>query len=439
MRVFTKHIIHTFSFQVIGFFVGVGTSVIIARGLGPEGKGLFSLSMLIFSFLVLFSNFGLNQATTYFTGSKKYPASDILGSNTILTLLISIAALPVGLVLVFFFNEALFPGVPQAYLLYALALFPIAYFFDLTSQVLLGLQRIQPYNTLKFFTSVLYLVFLLIFFAFFSLSVPVAIITNIVAYALVAIALFFRARKEAGGVNFSLNFSYIKDAFSYGLKVYLANMFYLARPQINVFLLNIFLNPTAVGFYVTAFGLSEVMQWFSKSAATVLFPRVAAETDKDSLKRFTPIVARNIIFVTLIASLLLLLIGKWIITLLYSSEFLPSVAPFFVMLIGVVATAGWMIIHTDIFARGKPLINTYLFGASVALNTLLNLLLIPSFGIMGAAWSLTISYLFIFCATLIAYMRISQNRLIDVLFIKPSDFAYWRDALDLVLHRLSRK
>jgi len=439
MGIFTKNILHTFSTQVIGFFLAIAISVIVTRGLGPEGKGIFALASLIVSFLMLPTGLGLNQATTYFTGNKKYSAKDILSSNVVLSFLISIIGTAAGLVIIFFFNAQLFPGVPRIYLLLSLSLFPVIYLFDLISQVLMGLQRVQAYNVLKLIPSVLYLVFLAIPFFFSSLTVGIAIIANVIAQLIIGVALFFIARKAAHGFMFSLNIRYVKDALTYGFQVYLANIFYLARPQINAFLLNIYLNPRAVGLYVTALGLSEIMQWFSRSTATVLFPKVAAETDKDRRKQFTPVICRNVMGITLLAAIALIVFGKWLILLLYSQKFLESLAPFQILLIGTVPIAGWLILNTDIFAQGKPMINTYIFAASVACNIIFDLLWIPAFGLIGAAWALTVSYFLIFILTLIAYMKISQNILTDVIFVKPSDFLYYQNAMEAILNKIRAK
>ncbi len=439
MGIFTKNILHTFSLQIIGFPLGVLISVIITRTLGPEGKGIFALAMLIFSLLSMFAGFGLNQATAYYVANKKYTTREVFGSNIIIASLISILALGAGLILIFFFNDTLFPGVKRDYLFLALLLFPVAYFFELASQILLGLEKIQSYNNVKFLTSLIYFFLLAGIFLFSSLTVGLAIAANILSYVATGIVLFLLVKKEIGKLTLTLNKGYLKDAFSYGLKVYPASMFYLSRYQINVFLLNMFLNPAAVGFYVTALGVSEITQWFSKSTSTVLFPKVAGETNEKNLREFTPIICRNILFITFLGIVFLFIFAKWVIIILYSREFLPSIMPFQIILIGTVAVAGWIILNTDIFARGKPMINTYIFGSSVALNTILNIFLIPRFGIIGASWALTISYLIMFLITLIVYAKLSGNKMLDVILIKGSDICYYKNACDGLIRFALRK
>jgi O-antigen/teichoic acid export membrane protein len=191
---------------------------------------------------------------------------------------------------------------------------------------------------------------------------------------------------------------------------------------------NIFLNPVSVGFYVTALGLSEGLQRFSSAVATVLFPKVSADSEADK-KIFTARICRNVIFVTFVMAIFLTVLAKWMIVFLYSKEFLNSVAPFQVLLFGTIAFSGWMVLHTDIYGREKPMLNTYIIAVSGIVNILLNLFLIPRFGIMGTAWSLFISYLLMFLITLIVYLKLSKNNFFDVVFIKKSDIFYYANFL----------
>jgi len=52
--------------QAISLIVGLGTSVILARVLGPEGKGSYTLAMLLPSLIVTFGNLGIGPATVYY-------------------------------------------------------------------------------------------------------------------------------------------------------------------------------------------------------------------------------------------------------------------------------------------------------------------------------------------------------------------------------------
>jgi O-antigen/teichoic acid export membrane protein len=110
----------------------------------------------------------------------------------------------------------------------------------------------------------------------------------------------------------------------------------------------------------------------------------------------------------------------------YSEEFLGAVWPFQILLIGTLAFSGWRILSYDIYARGKPMINTWITGFSAVLNTVLNIIYIPKFGIAGAAWATTISYSAMLAVTIYFYGKMSGNRALDIFLIKKSDFVFYK-------------
>ncbi|MFX0198939.1 MAG: polysaccharide biosynthesis C-terminal domain-containing protein, partial [Candidatus Hodarchaeota archaeon] len=251
-----------------------------------------------------------------------------------------------------------------------------------------------------------------------------------------AILLFYFAKRIIGSFCLSLNKSYLKDAFRYGFKVYLGNIIGFLHYRIDLFLINIFLNPLAVGFYSIAVALAEKIWLISQSAGVVLFPRVSSETDEKRLKELTPLVCRNILLMTGIGAILLFFLGHLLIVFFYSKKFSDSVLPFQILLIGAVTMSGWRILANDLYGRGKPALNIYISVASVILNIILNIIWIPKFGIAGAAWATSISYTFAFAIITIAYCKVSGNSVYETVFIQRSDLKLYKGYMSSVVQRL---
>ena len=62
------------------------------------------------------------------------------------------------------------------------------------------------------------------------------------------------------------------------------------------------------------------------------------------------------------------------------------------LLAGIVALSAGRVLSNDIAGRGRLILNAYGGLAAVATNVVLNLLWIPRYGIVGAAWASTVSY-----------------------------------------------
>jgi len=430
--VFTKNTLITLVTRVLTSIFGIGIVIIITRMLGPEGQGIYSLAVLLPTILLIFVSFGINLSSSFYLGKRKYPSKEIFGNNIILSVLISFSAVLAGLVIIFFFNDRLFPGVDKNYLILALSLLPLYVFFNFISHILLGLQKIKKYNAVSFLQGFTFLILVGILILGFHFGVKAVILAQILSFLLAGIVLFFLVKKETQGVVFKLNKNYLKDAIVYGFKAYLGSVFYFFHHRIDLILINFFINPVAVGFYYAAAGLAEAVWLLSASAATVLFPKVSSEINEKNLKEFTPIICRSILLFTLLISILLFIFGDWIIPLLYSEKFLESIQPFRILLIGTLFASGWQILVNDLSGRGKPILGTYIIGISVALNIMLNVFFIPKWGIEGAAWATVISYLTMFLTTVFIYSRISGNKMKDVILFKKSDLKLYKNILLII-------
>jgi O-antigen/teichoic acid export membrane protein len=185
------------------------------------------------------------------------------------------------------------------------------------------------------------------------------------------------------------------------------------------------LNPLAVGFYSIAVALAEGMWLISRSVATVLFPKLASETDSESLKLFTSVVCRHVLIIAFSAAVILYFFSQWLIALLYSESFLDSIQPFRILLIGAVAVSAHSVLVYFFMATGRPMLVSYITGISLILNIILNVIWIPHWGIVGAAWATTVSYSALFIISLFVYSRISGSAMKDSVIPQKSDFQYY--------------
>ena len=429
---FIKGTTVTAASSFLSLLLGVGTSVVLARTLGPEGRGIYALAMLLPSLIVTFGNLGIGPATVYYVARGEFRCQEILGNNVLLSVGIGSLGFLAGLVVVLFFRENVFPGVALGYLLLALVLVPVEVFFSYVRYVLLGAQRIKEFNYVQIAQSALFLGFVALALLGLKAGVTGAILAGLFTWLAIDALVFHLARRVAGGVDLKPNISYMKRATTYGVQAHLANILGFLNYRVDMFLVNGFLGPAAVGLYAVGVGLVEKLWMVSHAASTVLFPRVAAEKEENRRKEFTPLVARTVLWTTALGALLLALFSRWIVLLFYSEAFLPAVGALQSLLVGIVALSAWRVLANDIAGRGFPGLNIYTGLAAVVTNVALNLLWIPRYGIIGAAWASTASYTVSFIGALFFYCRLSGNRWTKVIFPQRGDWAlYWRTGLAL--------
>ncbi|MEJ5376111.1 MAG: flippase [bacterium] len=417
----------TFISGVVNLLIGLVTSVILARVLGPEGRGVYALAMLLPSLIVTFGNLGIGPATVYYVARGDFRRQEVLGNNVLLSLGVGAIGVLAGLIVILFFREIVFPGVSPGYLLLALAFVPIEMFFSYVNYMLLGAQRIKEFNYVQIAHSMLFLGFIGLALLGLKAEVTGAILAGLITWLVVDALVFRLAKTVAGGIDLKPNIAYIKQTTTYGVQAHLSNILGFLNYRVDMFLVNGFLGPAAVGLYAVGVGLAEKLWMISHAASTVLFPRVAAETDEQRRKEFTPLVARTLLWTTALGALALVLLSRWIVLLLYSEAFLPAVGALQALLVGVVTLSAWRVLANDIAGRGFPRLNIYTGIAAVASNVVLNLLWIPRYGITGAAWASTVSYTVSFLGALFFYCQLSGNRWIKVIFPQRGDWAlYWQ-------------
>jgi O-antigen/teichoic acid export membrane protein len=138
-------------------------------------------------------------------------------------------------------------------------------------------------------------------------------------------------------------------------------------------------------------------------ASGVLFLMVAFQTawpafaysikDDDEARRTYAFVLTYVLFVTCWASATLGLLSPWIVRLLASSRvFYPAsqvVAP---IAFSIAAYAAYAVVAIGVGRARKTQLNWVVTGAAAALNIVLNAVLIPPYGMMGAAVATVVAY-----------------------------------------------
>lgn len=426
MGQFSRGMTITFAARIVGLILGIVTSIILARLLGPEGKGTYALAALLPALIVTFSNLGIGPATVYYVAQGRHPHREILGNNIVIALGIGIIGVLAGLGAVFFFQESIFPGVPQSYLLLALGLIPVNLFFTYLQSILLGAQKFKEFNLIAILRSLLFLAFIVIALWILEAGIPGVLLAAMLAWFITNMVLLSWTWKIAGGLSFKMNSAYLRTASVYGLQAHLGNILGFLNYRIDILLVNGFLGPAAVGFYSIGVGLAEKLWLISQAASTVLFPRVAAETDEKRRNDFTALVSRTILWLTASGAVVVFFLSHWIVKFLYSAAFLPAVHSFQILLLGIVALSVSRVLANDIAGRGKPIMNTYVGLGTLTTNIILNFIWIPQYGIAGAAWASTVSYNVTLLARLFVYCRLSGNHWTVVLLPQRGDWALYR-------------
>ena len=188
---FRRDSLISFAMLAVNFMFALATSVMAARVLGPEGKGLYSLVFTIVGIAASLLSFGTHAANVYFLGTRKYPAGVLVGN--------SIAYCAAGglffMVLLFLAAPAFSPSVipsAQLGLLYAaLPALPLLMFSEHAYYLILARRDMPGLMKFNLVKPVVYLAALSLVFALGFVSVRSVIYANLAGIAAGAAAAVF--------------------------------------------------------------------------------------------------------------------------------------------------------------------------------------------------------------------------------------------------------
>lgn len=424
---FIKNILITFSTQIIMVILDIATGVVIARVLGPSGKGAYALILLVPSLLALLGNLGISIANVYFGGSRKQDWTK-LASNSLISAVGLGFLLAAGFLVYFHIFQPSFLGdiEPRSLVLATLVL-PLSLFITYFTSILLGQGRIKEYNLVFPIQSGALLVLVL----FLLLAARGEVFGTIAAWAsatLIAAIFSILLVRRTTNIKWSFYLQLFKDSVKFGIKGYFGNIITFLTYRLNWFILAFFVSTTFIGYYSVSVAMAEALWYFPGAVGTLLLARTPGMKTEEA-NASTPRVCRNTLFLTVIASLLLFVLGRYVISLLYGSDFLPAVQPLWILLPGVVALSIPKVLSNEIAGRGRPIVGTIAAGVTLAVNIPLNLLFIPRMGISGAALATTISYIVGALVVLAFFLRISKNSWADTLLLKREDLETYRSIL----------
>ena len=416
----TRKISSVFLTNILVFLLGVPAGIVIARVLGPEGVGVYALIMLVPGLLYQLGNLGLGGASIYFTGTRRFALSDVTSNSlvfgfAVMVLLGGLFAAAYRLFLYPFFKD-----VEPLFIYLILLSLPFSLVSVYFKQVLLARFKVREFNLLTLLQPLLMLVGVALLLILFQAGMLSLVVLCIVVPVITFGASVFLVRRLTR-IRFSLKPAILKESLGYGVKMYLANIFTFLSYRLDILLVGYFLGATQVGFYALAVAMAE-MAWFIPDAVkTILFPQVSS-SDRASSGWLAATVARHTLMLSVLACVGLAAVGRWAIELLYGAEFLPSFVPLLILLPGIVANSVASLAAAYLSGVGKPIFATHASLASVAVNVALNLVLIPMWGIAGAATATSVSYCLNCLILLFAFYRQSRVGPKNVLLMRVEDF-----------------
>jgi O-antigen/teichoic acid export membrane protein len=431
MSNYYRHSFVTFTSQILSLVLILLSTILITRVLGPEGKGVMSLLLAFPIVTVLVSIIGLDEASIYFLGCTKYEYSEVLGWAILNTLIISTISVSILIILRHWLVTSVIKNISIEFLLVAIFCLPFQIFFQYECAILLGKKNIFGYNLLTILRNLLLLLAQLVLIIKYGLRGGVYSI--LVGFAISTLTGILLIRK-LGKPKFPRQFDFEKKSLSFGSRSVLGLVFHYLTRRLDLFIVNFFLDATQVGFYSISLMLSELPWYIPQAFGTVLFP-VVSGMEKDEAHRFSALISRNTIFITSIACILLAVIAKPVIGIFFTPKFYPALVPFYINLPRTIALGITRVLGGNFSGTGKPEYGTMMAFVSFAVTLILDLIMIPRWGITGAAIATTIANTLSVGLGLYLFTKSSKIGLGEILLVRWNEVKNYRHLAMSIMKR----
>jgi O-antigen/teichoic acid export membrane protein len=370
-----------------GFFAAV---LILARALGPTGRGTIAFITVTALVAARVAGLGIGEATTVFV-ARRPEARGALLANAIVFMLGSgllAAAVACGALVALGDARPAGVGAPELAALaagtLASALAEAGYVF------LLGSNRLRSVALVTATASWLYPLLLIALWSTTGLTVLRAALAWTAAESLRALVYLSQALR---GLRLGrLDPRLLVDAVRFGSRAWVGSLARFLNFRTDQILMGFLASEAALGIYAVAVNASEVLLYLPAAMATALLP-TAARADagvrtEQALRAF-----RSAALVTAAAALAAALLGPLFLPLVFGSDFDASVTPFLLLLPGAFGFAAMAVFSYALVAGSYPGLSSFGPTVSLGLGVALDLVLIPPFGASGAAAAASAAFL----------------------------------------------
>ncbi|HMN27128.1 MAG TPA: oligosaccharide flippase family protein [Caldilineaceae bacterium] len=393
--------------QFITVGIGLVSSVIVARTLGPSEKGIVDLFRVFTTFLSDFGLLGFGSGLLYYLANRHEPLARIHGTGLAFAALMGALTIGVGLLLSPWLDK-LFSGLPAWMLLLGLGLAPFAYYTLIWSNIVTGLNRaVLSYRMSSVFSGVNLAAVLLLWALGYLGPGSVVVVAQSLALLNALVALIILLRIEP---RLSPSLELARNSLRYSLVVYLGFLANTLHFKIDQLMISAWLGTAALGIYAVSVRWVEMLFLLDSAIIAAALYKIGSSPPAQAYQ-LTNRVLRTQLLISGGAGALLALAAYPVVMLIYGADYQDAIVPMFLLIPGIISWSLAKVMSQYIsYNRGRQWWPSFFAIGGLLVNVALNSVLIPLIGIRGASLASTFSYGAVMLATYVAFRKFGQSQ-----------------------------
>lgn len=394
-------IMKTSAANLIIVLLGTVTSIVTARMFGVAGKGEFSAILFWSTLLAGVLSFGL--PTSLIFNRRTHPAHGpaFIRAGFLFQLPVCVVAGTVA-----WFCMPAWLGNYGDHIVaiarwYTVLTLPLLLAVNLLSALAQSMENFGLYNGIRLYVPLSNLVGLLALWALGYLSqfssALMFLVTSlgVVCWALyrlrrqLAVGWFGKKEASAAAGQKPGERGPIKSLFGYGGRVYGVELLGTLYTQCDKLIILSLLAPREFGLYTVVYTLSRVFNIVQTAISGVVFPKVTGLSQEEVVAKVSR--AFRLSFPIMLAALVPgMIVGRWLLGLLYGQQFLAADTAFYLLSLECVVGGGSWILASSFNAMGRPGLVVARQAFALALTVGMCFLLAPAYGLNGIALAMLI-------------------------------------------------
>ena len=373
--------------------------IVLARLLSPDEYGLVYLSVSIFTFVTLLGKVGLgNSAARYVTEYEEEDPGQIphIVETTAVVLAVTLGAVTVGLVLVSGQVAAVMGDSELQILLLVGALFvATGGFVDSTRKLCQGFKKIEWAAYIKLVDAVLRPIVAigLVLAGFGAVGAIAGYVVSSLSAALLGTAFIYHLYSNS--VRSEIEANLRRRVAEYAVPIALTDNSDTLLKRVDIILVGAFLTPLAVSYYVVAKQLMTFLKTPANSLGFAITPRYSEQIHRGNLETASRLYSEALTSTLTFyvpAAVGLVIVAEPTLALIFGPEYAGGAIVLQILTLYLVAQTVSYVTSGGLDYLGQAKLRAYAKGGTAIFNVILNIILIPTIGIMGAAISTAGSY-----------------------------------------------
>lgn len=418
------------------------TAALVARALGPEGKGVLLLIGAIAGGIMTFANLGISYGAVFYYKQGKHTLGQILGASLTLTIVPTIIAF-LGFA---FFSDSLVNlfihtsenvKFQTAWIWIPLLCSLFHMLFSLGDILLVRDNKMKLYSIKAISTPLIRIVFTLLLVLALGLGVFGVLVSQLLA-AIVGVGVpVFWLTKMGAFRSLRLSLNTIKDMLRIGLQRYGITLVTLINKRFDAFLIAGLMTIQDVGFFSIAWGVLNIFVTIPRATMWPLVTKLVSK-EEDKLSQFAQVTRIQVMLMIILMIVFAPLVPIFI-HIVYGESFMPAAGAVWLILPSIISMPFVVSGNAYFSGKGKPGITLIPLIIATSIQVVISLILVPTIGVLGGAIGLSINTITLSSILIFLIVRDSGLRPSELIIMTRKDWSVLYDYITPFIIRKLQK